>query len=336
MIGSILGAIAPKLIGGFFQSRAQKKTHRANVAESKRASAQSYTNSIALMDHQNRINRTNFKSDRTHGEAREDRIRAEDRAIYNEYANRNDLLKIRDDALEAGYNPLTAMGLAGGVQAPTPSGTSTAYGTGVGLSGSSTFSAPPLSSSNFVGEALGAGIETLFNRDKIASDMEADSIRLEMAKEELIALKKSNEQAGARKSFGYTIPTVTSAWEMDNPKAGLSSVRPNPRPTMGSVERIPVFLPDGQQKQIPASAASRLGIEPWGYVTAGDYAELVGEVRGEVESTLAAVPIGQSVGITISGNPSKHDTKHDTKLIPPKPKGGHSLRTWQRKYGHTE
>ena len=333
MIGALLGAVLPALVTGIFGRAQRREDHRTNRTEAIRASDQSFEHNRTLMHEQNALNRSNadrdyhrnrtdFLADRAHNEAREDAFNA-----------KNHVLKLRQDALDAGFNPLTALGLSGGVQAPMAPTSSYGGATATaGVSGQSvaTFAAPPLSSSNFIGNALGAGLETLFNKDKIVADLEAEAIRLDMAKQDFEAIKKSNEEAGARQSFGYSIPTITQAAVMDG---GVTFARrPKSRPTATDRLRAPIFLPEGTQKQVPVGPLRRLDILPWETVSAGEYSELVGELRGEGESALLMDKIGQNMGIPVFGGNSKNDTRS----IPPKPKGGHALRNWKKKYGHLE
>jgi hypothetical protein len=308
-LAPLFGAVASSIFGA-----SQKKDDR-----SYQTSINTENRHYANEDYSR--NRADYLSDRAHNEAREDAFNSQ-----------NQIAKLRDDALAAGINPLTALG-AGGLSGPVaPSGSFGPASAG----GVTAYAAPPLSSSSFVAQSLGQGVETLFNKDRIASDMEADAIRIELAKEELLQLKKSNEQAGARASFGYSIPQVVENSQDASMIPTLAS-RPKARPNMQNLERIPMFLPDGQQRMVLKSPVERLGMKPWDTISSGDYAELVGEARGEVEAVLMADKIGHSIGITLDGRPSKyehpvlHDARQKASQKRAKPKYSPSLGSKGRK-----
>lgn len=101
---------------------------------------------------------------------------------------RVDYNHIRNAAAAAGFNPLTALRNGGSANATT--------------------TGPSLASGNFIGEALSRGIDTWFNRDQIARDQEMDRINLELAREELTAVRSRNaylQGAGA----GYDVQNIT-------------------------------------------------------------------------------------------------------------------------------
>lgn len=194
-----------------------------------------------------------------------------------------DFVALRDAAIQGGFNPLTALNATGG--------------------GTVVNSEPRLSSAQFLAEALGEGISLWSNREERERDKEYETLRNTMMREEIAQLKKANADPFAQAGFG----NVVTGRAPENEEAVPPVLRPRPRPGIDNVDRIPAMLPDGQMRKIPKSAADRLGIEPWGYITAGDYAELVGEVRGEGETALMADKIGQAVGIPVTGGVPKRD-----------------------------
>lgn len=108
---------------------------------------------------------------------------------------------LRNHALAAGFNPLTALKATGGAGFTTTSGS--------------------LSSNQFLAEAIADSAETWFNRDQIARDEEADRLKTEMMREELKDMKRRNTLPV--QGFGYSIPqvvTTTKAAQQEAPVLG--------------------------------------------------------------------------------------------------------------------
>ncbi|MGK7663609.1 hypothetical protein ACSQ8I_21240 [Marinovum sp. E06] len=239
----------------------------------------------------------------------------------SETSTRVNYSQMRRDAEKAGFNPLTALQNGGAA----------------GNATSTTTAPPALSSADFLGQALGAGVETWFNRDQLARDEEAESLKLATMREELVALQNRNKMP---QHFGYSIPHVVGSQltadgrsrqlvqpklrpeasapakrsrkteRLGNPnKKPLAKMRPQARPTIDTIKRTPVFLPDGQMREIPAS----LGFNAWDYVPAGEYAELVGELRGEGEVAVQSVEVGEAAGIPMFGDRTKRQQRADNK-----------------------
>lgn len=184
-----------------------------------------------------------------------------------------DFAKLRNDAQAAGFNPLTALMATGGA-------------------GYSRSASPALSSASFVQEALERGIDTWFNQ--VERDKEAENI-----KKAAHLTAKANATSRSLDRFGYNL-TQTRPYQPRVTWTPVPALAANPTglpPKPRDVRLMPVRLPDGQERRIPYDVATRLGIGPWGQVTPGDYAELVGEIRGEAESTVMFQEIGQNMGI---------------------------------------
>ncbi|WP_422028620.1 hypothetical protein [Roseovarius sp.] len=191
------------------------------------------------------------------------------------------------DALAAGINPVTAIAGAGAPNVQANIG-----------------SIPPLSSTQFVADALGDVADSWFNREAIAQEQEVERLRLEQAKEQLKYWRDRNDRRPPppEKSFGFSIPHVV---EETRQTLGAPQLRPQARPTLGSAGKMPVFLPDGQPASIPRRTGERLQMKPWDAMTAGDYSELVGEGRGEAEAVLAVDSIGDAQGVPLFSRPPK-------------------------------
>lgn len=199
--------------------------------------------------------------------------------------------QLRDDAQAAGFNPLTALRATGGA-------------------GNTTTTAPDLASRQLISDAFSQATDTWFNKQ--AADEASERLKVEQMQQELHRIQAQKTPPTSEQSFGYSIPHAVAqgAKKYSAPALVGNPTRPRARPKMETLQRVPVFLPDGQKRQIPQSAATRLGIEPWGYVTAGDYAELVGEIRGEGETLLATKTIGDAIGIPVFTKP-KFGAKKD-------------------------
>lgn len=108
---------------------------------------------------------------------------------------------LRNHALAAGFNPLTALKATGGAGFTTTSGS--------------------LSSNQFLAEAIADSATTWFNRDQIARDEEMDRLKTEMMREELKDMQRRSKLPVG--SFGYSIPhvvTTTKAQVAEPPALG--------------------------------------------------------------------------------------------------------------------
>lgn len=176
-----------------------------------------------------------------------------------------DYKKLRDDAQAAGFNPLTAL-MAGG-----------------GAGYQRDFN-PSLASGAFVGEALQRGLDTYFNTPS-AADREAERLRVQFEQE---AANQRQVNASLPRQFGYALtqaqpylPEVEDYGPALNDFGGRPPVHPLDR----SQKFIPVRHPDGSRGELDATIARSLDIKPFDTISAGNWAEIVGEV-GEVETAL--------------------------------------------------
>lgn len=103
------------------------------------------------------------------------------------------LVKLRAQAEKAGFNPLTALKTVGS-----------------GFT-SSTSTVPGLSTREVLGNALGAGLETWFNRDEIAQQEELERVRLETMRAQLEEARTRIDWLRQDQPFGHTIPSYETA-----------------------------------------------------------------------------------------------------------------------------
>jgi hypothetical protein len=98
-------------------------------------------------------------------------------------------VRLRDAAEKAGFNPLTALRAnpTGGMVNPTPA----------------------LASGSFVTDALGAGIETYFNRDKIIKDEERDMLERQLMRQELANMQMQGKAFQKSMNFGFGVGNPT-------------------------------------------------------------------------------------------------------------------------------
>ncbi len=114
--------------------------------------------------------------------------------------------KLRNRAVKAGFNPLTALRAQGG----TSGGTTTTTG--------------GLSSGAVLAEAVNAGVNTYFNHQQNKMDEQAEGLKIAMMEEELELLQKQNKLPNG--GFGYSIPQVTGPGPTHT---GTASVKSQPK-----------------------------------------------------------------------------------------------------------
>jgi hypothetical protein len=134
--------------------------------------------------------------------------------------------------------------------------------------------------------------------DDVLSGRQATRDRLMEAQADLAEIQADRMRTGAT---GTQIPTTI----VEGVKTG-GPVRPRLRPTAENQQRTPVFLPDGPEVLIPKSLADNLGLANWGQMGSGQYSEIVGEIRGEAESTLLLDKVGENMGIPLGGPKNKN------------------------------
>nr|QPB07460.1 MAG: hypothetical protein [Microvirus sp.] len=233
-----------------------------------------------------------------------------------------DFTRLRDDAIKAGYNPMTALSMAhaystqvdygvqggpysnqanflatsapgggGGGAAPgavmgshVPAGGSFTAG-GAGYSNAGTAA---LSTAGFISDALERTAD-LWTNQPVAKDPLAEALRNAFQHDQM-----ANQVRDAQipQGFGYDLtkqkpfqPAATMGVPaLASDKAAIVAPKmPSGVIESGGRKYIPVTKPDGKPGRLEASIAGRLDINPFDTVSPGDWAEIVGEV-GEIES----------------------------------------------------
>lgn len=317
MFGALVGAVAPALIGGLL-TRNDNRRAAAATAGMNRTQRNWQLKDMAKERHwfeKDRIaqyNRENIllADARADQDARTLDQRAHDaQELDRQVASRGvDFQKLRDQAQAAGFNPLTVLGNSGlystergaALGSGASSGVSLGGGGGVSFASSgrgfTAATAPVLSSGSFVQDALHRGLDTFFNTPEPVDPL-AEALRSAMQTEQVAEEAKRTQ---VPKGFGYDL-TVNRPFEaaavsgLPPVSAASSQVavgRPKPNPSKQTF--INVRFPDGQMGQLDGSIARRLDIQPYDTVSAGDWAEIRGEVVGETETTLQFDPIART------------------------------------------
>lgn len=206
-------------------------------------------------------------------------------AQYQAQMQYQDPKQIRKRYEKAGFNPLLAF-----------------QGNGAGTI------APAMGQRTSTASLIGSTLDRYQDAKIAESQLELENQRLEALTKEL-GLKDTSSNAKD--------PSPTASGVGQGVKSATLSdpTRPKARPNMATTERTPVFNPAGDQIMVPKSWADRMGINNFGYLAAGEYAELVGEIRGEGETAIAMGDIAKSSG---AGFFSKNGKLPDDK---PKKKG---------------
>lgn len=135
-------------------------------------------------------------------------------------SNTVDYAKLRDKAIEGGFNPLTALrngGAAGFTQTTLPA----------------------LSSGEVLADALGSGLDTYYNRQQLNRDIERDALEKAIMREELDQLQKRNSVVRDR-DFGYSIPHAVTTTGVGSTNASMASDR-SLRTVMGTIDYNPAL-----------------------------------------------------------------------------------------------
>ena len=263
--GQALAARAlPALVGGFLRNRREKKARRQQMTADNllavvrrqwdhedRTHAERRADSLRADDRayqrrwrdEERAHAASWRaSERAYSERRRDEDRAHDdwvRRGERQYSEvRRDeqrsydegwLGRLREQAKEAGFNPLTVLGTTGGAPQsgamqppsfsasasgvpsfPAPGMAASVGGGEVPWTGSGNYipAAPALSSRSFIAEAFEDGVDTFFNYDQMARDEEADALRIDLMRAELEAIQREDSEPFRR--FGYSIPQSVS------------------------------------------------------------------------------------------------------------------------------
>lgn len=119
--------------------------------------------------------------------------------------NEIDYKKIVKDSKAAGFNPLTALRNGGSAMGST----------------TSTTTAPPMSSGEFVADAIRAGFGAWNDAKEVQRDTVLRELEAELVRAEIDAMKEqSSRDVLADRNFGYSIPHITQA----PPAAGGNTV----------------------------------------------------------------------------------------------------------------
>lgn len=299
-------------------SESRLSSDRAYMAERAETDRQQY-----MIDRDNMQHRTNFYADAS----------AQSRGI--------NFTKLRDDAVAAGFNPLTAMSmahaysthrdysvvggpystaLAGAVPGGTVPGShsagnsAAASGGGAGMggggippsggvmashvpaggsfqsagSGYQSHFSPAMSSGSFIADAVSRAVDTTFNRPE-PPDKLADALR---NAHELADYSNQVEGLKFNRDFGYSLTNVepfraSATAGVPALASDRAALTPGPRPLesieIGGKRFVPVQTPDGKFRNIEATIAKRLNISAFDTLTAGEEAEILGEIA-EVQS----------------------------------------------------
>lgn len=169
-----------------------------------------------------------------------------------------DLVKLRDMAKKAGFNPLTA--LQAGAGTPAASNYQQQFN-------------PALSSGGFIAESIQRGVDTYFN-DVAAKDAQAETIRREA--EDKRRWEAEMEQRGSLQRFGYSL-TQQSAYSPPE-RVSFGKVGPSatgPLPTSPSDEGV-------SPSSIPLTYGGK-AFKPSGQFSDAEAAESrYGEIAGEI------------------------------------------------------
>lgn len=182
-------------------------------------------------------------------------------------------LQIRNEALQAGFNPVTVL-TNGALQQPAG------------------YPLPSLSGLDVLGPALSAVGQAFSNYDPVAEEtreLENKLLRqqIDLAEEKLIAERLQTQTAPFQNAVPRTRVEPQSPQVRRQPKipavAARNAPAPKARPADGEEFNFPVFTPDGSRLiYIPESWAKRSKVEPWQNLMAGDYEEMLGELGGEL------------------------------------------------------
>lgn len=242
--GKVAASVLPSLVSGIFGKKSAKKQDAANM----RAMYEQRAYDRSLYEDQKVFGLLNKKDDRAYSQrmTADDRAYAarltaddrnyiavenargqalQDRMAYQDVRTRGfDFQKMRDAAVSAGFNPLTALasGALGGYSTDVNRTVYNGAGAGGGMNvaaqrapvasfsggGFATSGAgyqrefnPALSSGGFLGEALGRGLDTYFNRP-LEGDPLADALRNAMGRRDV---SQQVQAANPYRSFGYDL-----------------------------------------------------------------------------------------------------------------------------------
>lgn len=305
LIGAV-GAIGGTLLSSRSQSRANDKnaaltreqfykTRKWNVADNRAQRA--YARRV-LQDNRR------YSQKVTRQQRRYDERRAREQA-----ASRGiDFQKLRDQAEEAGFNPLSALGMAGaysteiggggfsggGPAGGAPMGVASVQSGGFSAMGSAGAPYQPTISSataQFLANHMSHFAEAII-RDRGEGDPLADALRSAMDEKQV---QQTVKAANPYQDFGFSLTksqsqgadvTATapplSGGRIQQADAAGPQVDARGRPPRNPFDRnrpeVPVRRVNGQSITVDKTVADRLGINAWDQLSAGDEAEIFGEI----------------------------------------------------------
>lgn len=191
-----------------------------------------------------------------------------------------------------GIHPLAALGAtASGYQAvPTsPIGASSSAGSPPG--------AGAQNPNVFLGSAMDKAGEILTGQRRMDNQLKQAQIELMKAQSRsLIQEVQRPDYLGAERTGSVEQEKEMAA---ANQRTADGQVKPKQAPWK---ERITVRLPNGAKALIPANIARNFGLKEMEYMTAGQIAELTGEVWGEGSNFINIKPILENMGISVIGD----------------------------------
>lgn len=219
-----------------------------------------------------------------------------------------DYKKLRDDALAAGFNPLTAL-MAGG-----------------GAGYQREFN-PAMSSGSFIAEAVQRGVDTYFDMtdaEAAQADADAEAIREHERRKDLI--KFEHDLNRTRGTFGYDLAAqapFTPSRRVAPPAiaggSGIASPDYEPkRPPLNPAFRDPLYIRvrdmTGAPIALDAGIARRLDIKPGDTLMAGDIAEIEGDLLSEPKAAANTVA-GDNAAYAL---PDRHRSRRQQVTSKPK------------------
>lgn len=315
--GQVAAAVLPKLVGGIFGKKDAKKQNAANT----RAMYEQRAYDRSLYEDQKVFGLLNKRDDRAYSErmtaddrAYAARLTADDRnyirvendrgqALQDRYAREDvasrgfDWQKMRDAAVSAGFNPLTALasGALGGYSTDVNRTVYNGAGAGGGMNAAAqrapvaSFSGggfatsgagyqrefnPALSSGGFIAEALDRGLDTYFNSPQQADPL-ADALRNAIGQD---AYRSAAASVNPYQNFGYDL-TKTKSFEPRVAGGRPPLKKPNVKQVLGFNLEVPPGLQSADDS------------EEW-FGEAGGFLQGVGNL-----SRAAGYTIGKATGL---------------------------------------
>lgn len=217
----------------------------------------------ALLSQQNLIDQRNLENTR----------RWEDQGVAYDFA-KNSTGWAFDDLMQAadasGIHRLAALGSTGSSYTPSSIG-------GASAQPPSPYESRP-DDFSFLGDAVSGGLNRI---QKSATEKRTDKLtnaKVDLMDKEAKLLEAQAKTMERRSRAATTGGTIGETY----PNSQMRDARPKPRPNPGNTPRVPVYSPSGTgPHMIPSDIADRFGIKHYGNLTAGDIAEMVGELAGE-------------------------------------------------------